>query len=383
MCRGWTEWGEDCNCTTAPAECGPPHHWSRMPSPWECTYRKSLRGENLTIPSIILWQVDHFSESQNHRITECSGLEETSVGHLIQFLCRSRVAYSRLHRTLCRRVLNISREGDSTTSLGSLFQGSITLRVKKFFLTFRRNFLCFSLCPKAMKQWLCLQWQQIMKAKQACELVVLLKGTSDSSPWNIAIDVGFPNTKGNHITKQRWMSVYFQHVGSEAFLSQCKDVWHPKYSQLQQVDGHQVTQKSNSSALPGSRLKAEQQLLTGALYYKLLFVFSLFPFIAEEWKNWHYHSLQTSNSLNLCCGSVTPGVCWTRKKQHRCSVCWSMIKMDRKLYKLWGRCGSSATMWTGQQSTERMKVVASHGQGWLTENIGSNEVFCEREHRQT
>jgi len=31
--------------------------------------------------------------------------------------------------------LNISREGDSTTSLGSLFQCSVTLRVKKFFLS--------------------------------------------------------------------------------------------------------------------------------------------------------------------------------------------------------------------------------------------------------
>ena len=43
------------------------------------------------------------------------------------------VTYSRLHRTLSRWVLNISREGDSTTSLGSLFQCSVTLRVKKFF----------------------------------------------------------------------------------------------------------------------------------------------------------------------------------------------------------------------------------------------------------
>ena len=83
----------------------------------------------------------------NHRITECSGLEETSMGHLVQPSCRSRVAYSRLHRTLSRRVLNISREGDSTTSLDSLFQGSVTLRGKKFFLMFRRNFLCFSVCP--------------------------------------------------------------------------------------------------------------------------------------------------------------------------------------------------------------------------------------------
>ena len=48
---------------------------------------------------------------------------------------------------MSRRVLNISREGDSTTSLGSLFQCSVTLRGKKFFLMFRQNFLFFSLCP--------------------------------------------------------------------------------------------------------------------------------------------------------------------------------------------------------------------------------------------
>ena len=53
--------------------------------------------------------------------------------------CWSRVTY--------RQVLNISREGDATTSLGSLFQGSVTLRVKKCFLVFNWNFLCFSLCP--------------------------------------------------------------------------------------------------------------------------------------------------------------------------------------------------------------------------------------------
>ena len=49
--------------------------------------------------------------------------------------------------TLSRRILNISREGDSTASLGSLFQCSVTLRGKKFFLMFSWNFLCFSLCP--------------------------------------------------------------------------------------------------------------------------------------------------------------------------------------------------------------------------------------------
>jgi len=44
------------------------------------------------------------TESQNHRITEWQGLEGTYLGHLVQPPCRSRVAYSRLHRTLSRWV---------------------------------------------------------------------------------------------------------------------------------------------------------------------------------------------------------------------------------------------------------------------------------------
>ncbi|NXF79456.1 ACRBP protein, partial [Sclerurus mexicanus] len=43
-------------------------------------------------------------------------------------------ARGRLHRNVSRCILNISREGDSTTFLGSLFQCSVTLRVKKSFL---------------------------------------------------------------------------------------------------------------------------------------------------------------------------------------------------------------------------------------------------------
>ena len=61
--------------------------------------------------------------------------------------CPSRVTQSRLHSTASSQGWNISREGDSTASLGSLGQGSVTLRGKKFFLMFSWNFLCSSLCP--------------------------------------------------------------------------------------------------------------------------------------------------------------------------------------------------------------------------------------------
>ena len=105
------------------------------------------RGGSLKHHTAILWRqnkpVPIFTESQNHSMV---AVRSDLCGHPVQPLCRSRVTYSRLHRTLSRRVLNISREGDSTTPLGSLCQCSITLRGKKFFLMFRQNFLCFSLC---------------------------------------------------------------------------------------------------------------------------------------------------------------------------------------------------------------------------------------------
>jgi len=46
------------------------------------------------------------------------------------------VPYSGLHRKVSRRVLNVSIEGDSTASLGSLFQCSVTLRINKFFFVY-------------------------------------------------------------------------------------------------------------------------------------------------------------------------------------------------------------------------------------------------------
>jgi len=52
-----------------------------------------------------------------------------------------------LHRKVSRQLLNISIEGVSAAFLVSLFQCSVTLKVKKFVLMFIWNFLCTSLCP--------------------------------------------------------------------------------------------------------------------------------------------------------------------------------------------------------------------------------------------
>jgi len=62
----------------------------------------------------------HFP-SQNHRVWK-GALE------IIQFLILKQVPYGRLHRKASRRFLNISREGDSTTSLDCLSQLSHSQR---------------------------------------------------------------------------------------------------------------------------------------------------------------------------------------------------------------------------------------------------------------
>ena len=76
---------------------------------------------------------DASHSQQNHRMV---GVGRALWGSPSPTPCPSRVTQSRLHSTASRRGWNISREGDSTASLGSLGQGSITLRGKKFFLMF-------------------------------------------------------------------------------------------------------------------------------------------------------------------------------------------------------------------------------------------------------
>jgi len=64
-------------------------------------------------------------------------------------------------RTVSSWVLNISKDEDSITSLCNLCQCLVILTAKKSFLTFRGNFLCFSLCPLPLvlsplkRAWLC------------------------------------------------------------------------------------------------------------------------------------------------------------------------------------------------------------------------------------
>jgi len=87
------------------------------------------------------------TEPQNHRITEWSGWAGTSAGHPAQPLAQA--GSPRAGGTApCPGGTGISPEKETPQApLGSLGQGSVTLRGKKFFLGFSWNFLGFSLCP--------------------------------------------------------------------------------------------------------------------------------------------------------------------------------------------------------------------------------------------
>lgn len=50
------------------------------------------------------------------------------------------------HRIVSRWFWNVSSEGDSTNSLGNLYQ-CVATHTAKFFLVFRWNFVCISFCP--------------------------------------------------------------------------------------------------------------------------------------------------------------------------------------------------------------------------------------------
>ena len=92
------------------------------------------------LPSV--WQTDPLS-GYHLRITEQQRLEDTSGSPLVQ----PPLLKAAFPRTMSRQLLSISKDGDSTTSLGNLSQGSATLTVTKRFWMFRGDLLCFSVCP--------------------------------------------------------------------------------------------------------------------------------------------------------------------------------------------------------------------------------------------
>jgi len=115
--------------------------------------------------------------------------------------CPSRVTQRRLHRTASRRGLNIPREGDSTTSLGSLDQGSVTLRGKKFFLIFSWSFLCFSLCPLP----LVLSLDTTAKSLAHSSFLFLPRGSSAHLPGGA--HRGSQPAQRSHVARWVWAKV--------------------------------------------------------------------------------------------------------------------------------------------------------------------------------
>jgi len=88
--------------------------------------------------------------NKNLRIRELPGLEGTFKGHLVQppaSMSRDIFNQTRLLRALSNLTLNVSRDGESTTSLGNLCQCFIALSVKNFFLVSNLNLPSFSLKP--------------------------------------------------------------------------------------------------------------------------------------------------------------------------------------------------------------------------------------------
>lgn len=61
---------------------------------------------------------------------------------------QNQVPCNRLHRKVSRQVLSISRDRDSTTSLRSLFQCSINLRVKETFSHVLMEQNCVTFCAR-------------------------------------------------------------------------------------------------------------------------------------------------------------------------------------------------------------------------------------------
>lgn len=88
-----------------------PHYWMHPFCP-KCSWMPNSTNLN------DLWGTQALQGSQNHR------MGKVGRDNLAQSLCSHRVPYSMLIRSMSRWLLNIPREGISTTSLDNLFQCS-------------------------------------------------------------------------------------------------------------------------------------------------------------------------------------------------------------------------------------------------------------------
>ena len=86
------------------------------------------------------------------------------------------VPYNRSHMSVSTCALNISIEGDSTTSLCSLFQCSVILTVKKLFLRFIWNFLYSSFRPLLLVLSLRTTYKQLHNTAWALHRAPFSKG---------------------------------------------------------------------------------------------------------------------------------------------------------------------------------------------------------------
>lgn len=132
-----------------------------------------------------------------HKITEWLNLEGT-----LKVIMWSNPMLKQGHpemMTMCRRLLNLFKEGDPTTSLGNLCRGSVTLPVKKCFLILRQDLLC-SVCACCLWSY---HWVALKRA-WLCYLYPLPSG--NYVHWS---DAAHPRHLLEYFllqTKQSWLS---------------------------------------------------------------------------------------------------------------------------------------------------------------------------------
>lgn len=151
------------------------------PSTWDIL-SMSFQRQHISIINCAIWMPNVY-HTLNHRIDEVG---KTPGGHLIQHPCSSRVPQSTLLRIMSRWFLNISREGDPTTSLSNVFQCSVTYTVR-FFLMLGWNSPCSSFCPYTVPHSYCWNyWEEpgyILLAPSLQILAYIDKIPSQSSPF--------------------------------------------------------------------------------------------------------------------------------------------------------------------------------------------------------